>query len=218
LCETVYSALLFLFKNAYGGVNVQNSLQKLSPYIDDFQCRIRREKDAKGFTINTLADAAGVPVTAVGRINAGTQTDVKLAYAAALCDALGLSLDKLTGLSTPTGNEPELLEKAHKLEIENIELTGENMRLQSEVEHQTEKAALLQAQLTTRRPVIYTLLCSCAVMAFALLVYIILDIRVPDVGLIVHGDVSTAAWIVIGMIVAASGIIAWSLVKTIRRR
>lgn len=52
---------------------MQNSLQKLSPYIDDFQCRIRREKDAKGFTINTLADAAGVPVTAVGRINAGTQ-------------------------------------------------------------------------------------------------------------------------------------------------
>lgn len=51
---------------------MQNSLQKLSPYIDDFQCRIRREKDAKGFTINTLADAAGVPVTAVGRINAGT--------------------------------------------------------------------------------------------------------------------------------------------------
>ena len=210
--------MLFLFKNAYGGVNVQNSLQKLSPYIDDFQCRIRREKDAKGFTINTLADAAGVPVTAVGRINAGTQTDVKLAYAAALCDALGLSLDKLTGLSTPTGNEPELIEKAHRLELENIELTGENTRLQSEVEHQTEKAALLQAQLTTRRPVIYTLLCSCAVMALALLVYIILDIRVPNLGLIVHGDVSTAAWIVIGMIVAASGIIAWSLVKTIRRR
>lgn len=197
---------------------MQTSLQKLSPYIDDFQSRIRREKDAKGFTINTLADAAGVPVTAVGRINAGTQADVKLAYAAALCDALGLSLDKLTGLSTPTGNEPELLEKAHQLELENIKLAGENTRLQSEVEHQTEKAALLQGQLTTRRPVIYTLLCSCVAMALALMVYIILDIRVPDVGLIVHGDVSTEAWIVIGMIVAASGIIAWSLVKTIRRR
>ena len=111
-----------------------------------------------------------------------------------------------------------MLEKAHRLEIENIELSGENTRLQSEVEHQTEKAALLQVQLTTRRPVIYSLLCSCAVMAFALLVYFILDIRVPDVGLIVHGDVSTAAWVVICMIVAASFIIAWSFVKTLRRR
>lgn len=65
----------FFFAN--GGANMQTSLQKLSPYIDDFQCRIRREKDAKGFTINTLADAAGVPVTAVGRINAGTQTSLR---------------------------------------------------------------------------------------------------------------------------------------------
>ena len=56
---------------------MQNSLQKLSPYIDDFQCRIRREKDAKGFTINTLADAAGVPVTAVGRINAGSDAGIR---------------------------------------------------------------------------------------------------------------------------------------------
>lgn len=197
---------------------MQTSMQKLSANIDDFQNRIRHEKDLKGYTINTLADKAGVPPTAVSRISAGAQSDVKLGYAAALCDALGLSLDKLTGLSTPTGNEPELVEKLHSLELENANISGEKVRLQDEVNHQKEKVDMLQAQLATRRPVIYTLMCSCAVMAFTLLVYIILDVRVQTVGLIRFGELSVAAWAVIAVIVSAVVIIAWSIIKTVRKK
>lgn len=197
---------------------MQTSMQKLSANIDDFQNRIRHEKDVQGYTINTLAEKAGIPSAAVSRINAGTQSDVKLGYAAALCDALGLSLDKLTGLSTPTGNEPELIEKLHALEIENVNIAGEKTRLQDEVKHQREKVDMLQAQLATRRPVIYTLMCMCVVMTFTLLVYIVLDLRVPDVGFIQHGKASIAAWLVIAITVSAAAIIAWAIIKTVRKK
>ena len=106
----------------------------------------------------------------------------------------------------------------HALKVQNVELIGEVENLKLEVSHQKEKADFLRAQLKTRRPVIYTLMCSSAVMAFTLLIYLVLDFRVSDVGFIINGKLQPAACVVLGMIVAAVAIIAWSIIHNTKQR
>lgn len=119
----------------------------------------------------------------------------------------------------------QLEEKSHELESENhamqlqlVELSGSLDMANAEIKHQKEKADFLRAQLKTRRPVIYTLMCSCAVMAFTLLIYLVLDFRVSDVGFIINGHLQPAAWIVLCMIVAAVAIIAWSVIRNMKQQ
>lgn len=119
----------------------------------------------------------------------------------------------------------QLEEKSHELESENhamqlqlVELSGSLDMANAEIKHQKEKADFLRAQLKTRRPVIYTLMCSCAVMAFTLLIYLVLDFRVSDVGFIINGKLQPAAWIVLCTLVAAVAIIAWSIIYNMKQR
>lgn len=58
----------------------------------------------------------------------------------------------------------------------------------------------------------------CAVMAFALLIYLVLDFRVSDVGFIINGNLQPAAWIVLCTIVAAVAIIAWSIIHNTKQQ
>ena len=60
-------------------------------------------------------------------------------------------------------------------------------------------------------------MCSCAVMSFTLLVYIILDANVPDAGFIRYGRPSAAALVVIAVIAAAAIIVAWSIIHAVRK-
>ena len=115
--------------------------------------------------------------------------------------------------------------KVHEMELQNHELemklsetTGELNVSKSEFSHQKEKADMLQTQLKARQPVIYTLLCLCATMAFSLLFYIILDINAPAVGFIQHGKISVVAWIVIAMISVSTVAISWSIIKVIQKK
>lgn len=144
---------------------------------------------------------------------------------ASICKELGVSVDEHYGITMPeSGPDEKLTEKIrtlesenHVLKIQNVELIGEVENLKSEVSHQKEKADFLRAQLKTRRPVIYTLMCSCAVMSFTLLVYIILDANVPDAGFIRYGRPSAAALVVIAVIAAAAIIVAWSIIHAVRK-
>ena len=149
-----------------------------------------------------------------------------------ICRALDVSLDEYFMLNSEHLPSQDLIDKIHQLEeksrelesenhalkVQNVELIGKVENLKLEVSHQKEKADFLRAQLKTRRPVIYTLMCSCAVMAFTLLIYLVLDFRVSDVGFIINGKLQPAAWIVLCMIVAAVAIIAWSIIHNTKQR
>lgn len=200
-----------------------SAIQELAPYIAEYQPTIKRAKAMKGYTNNDLIDLTGISKSAVDRLCDGTQADPKLYNAAALCKVLGLSLDKMFGLAAPSC-EAELTEKIHALEMQNrenevkiSELSGQLNVSKSEAAHQKEKADMLQAQLSTRRPVIYGLMCVSAAMAFTLLIYIVLDINVLDVGLIQHGQFSAAAWVVISLIAISVGVITWSIIRAVRK-
>lgn len=202
-----------------------SAIQELAPYISEYQPRIKRAKMAKGYTSNDLVELSGITKSAVDRLCDGTQTDLKLFNAVALCKVLDLSLDELFGLQSSASCSPEIMERIHQLEAQNheyelrlSEMAGELNVSKSEIAHQKEKVDMLQSQSKTRQPVIYTLMCLCAAMAFTLLVYIILDVNAPAVGFIQHGRISVVAWIVIAMIVSSVVAIAWSIIKVIRKK
>lgn len=202
-----------------------STFQELSPYFDTYVEKIKKARIQNGMTISDLAERSGVPLSTVSKIINGNQSSPNLLNIIALFKALGISADETFGLAGPSGNEEALTEQVHasetkrlNLQISNTDLAGRLKLAEAEAKHQKEKADMLQAQLSTRRPVIYTLMCSCAVMAFTLLIYLVLDFRVSDVGFIINGKLQPAAWTVLCMIVAAVAIIAWSIIHNTKQR
>ena len=189
------------------------------------KCREIKETSNPRITNQDLADATGKSERTVAQFLRGEIPNASCETVASICKELGVSVDEHYGITMPEPNPDEqLTEKIrtlesenHVLKIQNVELIGEVENLKSEVSHQKEKADFLRAQLKTRRPVIYTLMCSCAVMSFTLLVYIILDANVPDAGFIRYGRPSAAALVVIAVIAAAAIIVAWSIIHAVRK-
>lgn len=189
------------------------------------KCREIKETSNPRITNQDLADATGKSERTVAQFLRGEIPNASCETVASICKELGVSVDEHYGITMPEpGPDEKLTEKIrtlesenHVLKIQNVELIGEDENLKSEVSHQKEKADFLRAQLKTRRPVIYTLMCSCAVMSFTLLVYIILDANVPDAGFIRYGRPSAAALVVIAVIAAAAIIVAWSIIHAVRK-
>ncbi len=189
------------------------------------KCREIKETSNPRITNQDLAEATGKSERTVAQFLRGEIPNASYETVSSICKELGVSMDEHSGIKIPEPNpDRELEEHVHALEsenhalrLQNVELAGELENAHSEIVHQKEKADMLQAQLATRRPVIYTLLCVCVVMAFTLLVYIILDANVPDVGFIRNGHPSLAAWVVIAVIVAATAIVAWSIIRAVKK-
>lgn len=189
------------------------------------KCREIKETSNPRITNQDLAEATGKSERTVAQFLRGEIPNASCETVASICKEFGVSVDEHYGITTPKPNPDEQLAKEnrmlesenHALKVQNVELAGEVENLKSEVSHQKEKADFLRAQLKTRRPVIYTLMCSCAVMAFTLLIYIILDANVPDAGFIRYGRPSAAALVVIAVIAAAAIIVAWSIIHAVRK-
>jgi transcriptional regulator with XRE-family HTH domain len=64
--------------------------------------RLKRLREEKGFTQETLAEAAGVPKFSL-RNWEQDRRGMSLATAVRVADALGVSLDELAGRQTPKG-------------------------------------------------------------------------------------------------------------------
>ena len=190
------------------------------------KCREIKETSNPRITNQDLADATGKSERTVAQFLRGEIPNASCETVASICKELGVSVDEHYGITMPEPNPDEQLTKEnrmlesenHALKVQNVELIGEVENLKSEVSHQKEKADFLRAQLKTRRPVIYTLMCSCAVMSFTLLVYIILDANVPDAGFIRYGRPSAAALVVIAVIAAAAIIVAWSIIHNTKQQ
>ena len=190
------------------------------------KCREIKETSNPRITNQDLADATGKSERTVAQFLRGEIPNASCETVASICKELGVSVDEHYGITMPESNPDEQLTKEnrtlesenHALKVQNVELIGEVENLKLEVSHQKEKADFLRAQLKTRRPVIYTLMCSSAVMAFTLLIYLVLDFRVSDVGFIINGNLQPAAWVVLCMIVAAVAIIAWSIIHNTKQQ
>lgn len=195
-------------------------------------CKAAKDQAYPKITNQEICDKTNISDSTLNNFFRGATKNPSVYLVGDICRALDVSLDEYFMLNSEQLPSQDLIDKIHQLEeksrelesenhalkVQNVELIGEVENLKLEVSHQKEKADFLRAQLKTRRPVIYTLMCSCAVMAFALLIYLVLDFRVSDVGFIINGNLQPAAWIVLCTIVAAVAIITWSIIHNTNRR
>lgn len=180
-----------------------SAIQELAPYIEDYPHRVRAAKEEKHYTISDIIERSGVSASAVNKLLAGTQMEPKLYNSAALCKVLGLSLDELFGLAAPEGSARQAREEMHQLQLENVRLEAEN-RMGAE-------------RVDAQRPVILALLILCTALCAALAGYIAIDAQISNAGIIRGGDPTVVAWSIIVLLVLAVAVIAWAMVRAIRR-
>lgn len=180
-----------------------SAIQELAPYIEDYPHRVRAAKEEKHYTISDIIERSGVSASAVNKLLAGTQMEPKLYNSAALCKVLGLSLDELFGLAAPEGSARQAREEMHQLQLENVRLEAEN-RMGAE-------------RVDAQRPVILALLILCTALCAALAGYIAIDAQISNAGMIRGGDPTVVAWGIIVLLVLAVAVIAWAMVRALRR-
>lgn len=186
---------------------MSTSMQRLSSFFNEFPQKIREEKDRQHQTNAELSEASGVPYAAVTRLCAGTQADPKLYNTAAICDALGLSLDRLCGL-TPTGDIDKAERRAKELEMENAVLKATLSGKQEQVKSGVRNMRVLSL--------------ICILLSVSLIVYLFIDSQIRHAGLIRNGTLSMEAWLFIFLIALSIAtvivILARSISAVIRER
>lgn len=180
-----------------------SAIQELAPYLSAYQRNIKRAKEDQHYTIDRLVEESGVSRSAVTKLCAGTQQDPKLYNSAALCRVLGLSLDELCGLKPPTDNPSELQERNHMLELENVRATAAN--------------EMQRAQIKATHAICYLLVFFCAMLAFSLIVYLVIDSQITDAGIIRDGRLSVMAWIFIALIVASILAVGFTILRIVKK-
>ena len=181
-----------------------SALTELQPYLDEYPAKIRKAKNASGYTLQELSDLSGVPYNNICDTNAGRVKHPLLFYAAATCKVLHLSLNELVGLD----EQPET-QYVHELELENVRLSGE-------VKHLQEMNAGLKKQGETNTRAIYMLIGVCSILLCAVVWYVIFDIQVETAGIFRSAGTSVLAGVLSLVLVAAVAIIIFAF-KSIRK-
>lgn len=148
-------------------------------------CRItvRTEKTRQGYSNKRLAEESGVAESTLNKMLSGAIVNPGLIQTAAICHVLGLSLDKEMGLE-PAG--PENAGALLKEKDRAIERLLERSRMQ------TEK---LKEVRGTYRPLVAWLCGLCVLLTAGWGIYVVMDVRQPERGLIRAGSVSPVVWI-----------------------
>lgn len=185
--------------------------QDLLPMFDTYWQKVKAAKEAQHVTNTELSDRSGVSASAVNKLLAGSQVDPKLFNSAAICKTLGLSLDELFGLSAPPESPTGLQAKVHELELDEAHKDAEITRLRTIV-------ALQSKQLRLRKNSTIIALCFCAVLAVALIAYVLSGFDAPSAGAILAGEPTAVALALFGIMVAFVVAIVFSLVRYARVR
>lgn len=181
-------------------------IQELEPYIKEYPWKMKAARSAKGLTQKELSERAGVPLSAITKMNINNQD--ALFNCAALCRVLGVSMDELFGIA-PSLDAAELDAQNRKLELERVRQEGELKRLE-------QVNALLSAQLDSRRSIIYALLAVCALLLVAVIGYMAWDTQLATVGLFRSTGLSVLA-VFLALVVLAAVCIMVCALRSVRK-
>ena len=196
----------------------QNStiVAQMQPIFDALPEKLKGEKNRRGLTNQQLSDISGVPIATTSRIIAGAVTNPGIFHIAALCAAMNISIDALMGIPQPGSSAAELdairQELEHKTELlaekeatvgrlldrsrilENGILVRDE-QIQRQEEDIRRKDAEIKAVRNSYKPLVYGLCGLCILLTIVWGIYVVLDARQPDVGLVRTGAISPLVWI-----------------------
>ena len=191
-------------------------LPKTEKLMDD----IRAEKTEQGKTTQQLIDATGVPKATLDRFFAGTLKRPGFYDICALCICLGIPIEERLGIAPQDDpceaeqlrvlvahqkellmeKEKEILLLQERSEMQQSGIATRDGHIKRQAEDIRRKDTELAAAWKNDRPLLYALCGLCAMLAAVLLVYIALDARNPNRGLIRSTGVSVVVWVGVGCI------------------
>lgn len=164
----------------------------------------REARDRLNYTNQDIADETGIPLSSVKNFFAATSKAPSAINAGLICKFLGISLDDFFGIVPAVSTEVQL-----RQQMKEDRITSENQRL-------TEVNGLRKELDKSRLSTIFILFFLCAILAAALIFYIIVDFHIKDAGLIQGGEIGAGAWIIITLVAIAFGVMSSALFSALR--
>lgn len=179
-------------------------IDELSPYIRAYPEAFRMARARCGLTNEELSERSGVPYSTVRNAQSGNG-GVTIVQAAALARVLDLSIDEMFGAVKPEAERrrAELEQRIRALELELADRNGEIRSLR-------DGSGALRSELARRT---YALITVCSLLSAAIVGYLIWDFRLPNAGLIIGGNMSLAAWLVLLLVIAAAFVMGRCLLR-----
>lgn len=175
----------------------QTFIEEMQPNFDALPERLKDEKFRNHLTNQQLSDVSGVPIATTSRILSGAVSNPGFFHIAALCAAMDVSMDSVAGVH-PSGDQAEIdqlrQEIAYKDEIiaekgAAIDRLLDRSRIMEagvaarddRISKQSEALASVQRE---NKPLIYGQCALNILLTAVLMVYMVLDARNPEIGLI----------------------------------
>lgn len=182
--------------------------QDLQPYIQSYPWKIKKARVEKGLTQKELAEAAGVPLSSIQKLNVNNQD--ALFNCAAVCRVLDVSMDELFGLRSPA-DVTELTSQIHSLELDNVRKDGEIGRLNAVADGDKRHAEDVAARIRSLRSLVLALAGFCTLLVVVVIGYMIFDAHILTAGLFQSAGLSAFAVLLTLLLLAAVAAIAVAL-------
>lgn len=188
----------------------QTFIEEMQPNFDALPERLKDEKFRNHLTNQQLSDVSGVPIATTSRILSGAVSNPSFFHIAALCAAMDVSMDSVAGVH-PSGDQAEIdqlrQEIAYKDEIiaekgaaidrlldrsriMEAGVAARDDRISKQSEALSKKDSALASVQRENKPLIYGQCALNILLTAVLMVYMVLDARNPEMGLIRSEKVS----------------------------
>lgn len=188
----------------------QTFIEEMQPNFDALPERLKDEKFRNHLTNQQLSDVSGVPIATTSRILSGAVSNPGFFHIAALCAAMDVSMDSVAGVH-PSGDQAEIdqlrQEIAYKDEIiaekgaaidrlldrsriMEAGVAARDDRISNQSEALSKKDSALASVQRENKPLIYGQCALNILLTAVLMVYMVLDARNPEMGLIRSEKVS----------------------------
>mgnify|MGYP000938429076 FL=1 len=182
----------------------QTFIEEMQPNFDALPERLKDEKFRNHLTNQQLSDVSGVPIATTSRILSGAVSNPGFFHIAALCAAMDVSMDSVAGVH-PRGDQAEIdqlrQEIAYKDEIiaekgaaidrlldrsriMEAGVAARDDRISKQSEALSKKDSALASLQRENKPLIYGQCALNILLTAVLMVYMVLDARNPEIGLI----------------------------------
>lgn len=172
-------------------------------------------KDAKirkGITTQKLSDETGISISTINNFFATASKSPSVYNAGDICAVLGVSLDRYFGIEEDVPAEKRLEEMQQNREAE-----LKAAHLEGNVESMAQTIDLQNKRIKSQQRVIYVTISVLVIVMLLLAVYVFLDFKTANMGLIRGGVASVFAWVLIAVLIASSAITLAVLVSMVRK-
>nr|DAT45847.1 MAG TPA: structural protein [Caudoviricetes sp.] len=154
-------------------------------------------------TAQDIADASGVSFSSVNNFFASASKAPSVYTVGPVCRVLGVSLDRFFDITEVLSPEQQMvrMQRLHTTELHAARMEGEMESMRRHIKAQQTLIIIMSVVLS--------------IILLLLALYVILDYRAPNVGLIQGGHTSVIAWVMFLLLAVGIGVIAAVLLSAL---